>query len=91
MDSLKSEITLQTYFEANLAVMSQMQQDSSETLGFACEFANYNFFSVVLHLGRTCPLPVPTAMVMEVHIIELSKDRLTGRWSSKSILSNPTM
>ena len=39
-----------TYFEANLAVMSRMQQDSSEILGFACEFEHYDFFNVV-HLS----------------------------------------
>jgi len=61
--------------------MSQMQQDSSETLGFACEFAHYDFFQCcTLILGEHAPLPVPTAMVMEVRIIELSKDQLTGRW-----------
>ena len=71
-----------TYFEANLAVMTQMQQDSSETLGFACKFAHYDFFSAVHSFRENMtPLPVPTAMVMEVRIIELSKDWLTGRWS----------
>jgi len=62
--------------------MSQMQQDSSETLGLACEFAHYDYFSAVHSLRENMPpLPVTTAMVMEVHIIELSKDQLTGRWS----------
>ena len=49
-DALVKKQPFKSYFEANLAVMSWMQQDSSETLGFACEFAHYNFFSVV-HLS----------------------------------------
>ena len=56
MDTLKSEkATFQTYFVANLAVMSQMQQDSSDTLRFACEFAHCDFFSVVHSFRENMP------------------------------------